>query len=81
MRVYYAGFYNLKPEYLEPIKDIKELHVLRSYYYQKDLMDFLKKVHEYKAAAQGANNGSEQGATLAESPERDRGLGEGGVSQ
>jgi hypothetical protein len=79
MRVYYAGFYNLKPEYLEPIKNIEELHVLRSYYYYKDLMDFLKKVRKYKE--EGVVNGSQQGAIIAESSEGACGIGEGGVPQ
>lgn len=81
MRIYYAGFYNLKAEYLEPIKEIKELHVLRSYYYLKDLVDFLKKVHEYKAREQGENNGSEQGAVAPVVTECNCGVGEGGVPQ
>jgi hypothetical protein len=80
MRIYFAGFYNLKPEYLKRIEGIEELFVLRSYYYRQDMMQFLKATKKHMDQLQGGDNGiSEQGEVAPTSSECDSRGGEGGV--
>jgi len=80
MRIYYAGFYNLKPEYLKPlVGKIEVLHVLRSYYYKSDLTGFMKKMKEF--GEKGEKDASRSEEDVAEPADvRGRG-GEGGVPQ
>lgn len=47
MRIYYAGFYKFEPEYVKKI-GLKELRVLWSFHYKKELLRALDGVRELK---------------------------------
>jgi len=71
MIIFYAGFYNLNEDYLKKIEDkIKDLHILKSYFYKSELDNFMKKKEEYERGDRNASGSKSASGEIADVDDR-----------